>query len=280
MAATAKGLDALPASTACCAGTRRTCCRSPGWPPRSACPAAARRPSPPAATSTAPARGSPRPACRSPVGAGRRVERGAGRGRARSATRSCSSRGRSRASLGVVRVDDPGELAAQFAFAHDTTVPGAPSYDVSVLVEQYADGPEISVDAVVHRGTVFPMVLARKQLGYPPYFEEVGHVVDGADPLLADDRLRRVLQDTHAALGFADGVTHTELRADRGRADGDRGQRPARRRPHPVPRHARHRRSTRAWPRPPWPAGRRPRWRGTGPGWPACATSTPTPTTP
>jgi len=116
------------------------------------------------------------------------------------------------ASLGVVRVDDPAALAAQWAFAHDTTVPGAPSYDVSVLVEQYADGPEISVDAVVHHGTVTPLVLARKQLGYPPYFEEVGHLVDGADPLLADERVRRVLQDTHTALGFADGVTHTELR--------------------------------------------------------------------
>jgi len=116
------------------------------------------------------------------------------------------------ASLGVVRVDDPAALAARWAFAHDTTVPGAPSYDVSVLVEQYADGPEISVDAVVHRGTVTPMVLARKQLGYPPYFEEVGHIVDGADPLLGDTRIRQVLQDTHAALGFADGVTHTELR--------------------------------------------------------------------
>jgi biotin carboxylase len=116
------------------------------------------------------------------------------------------------ASLGVVRVDDPEQLAAQFTFAHDTTVPGAPSYDVSVLVEQFADGPEISVDAVVYRGTVTPMVLARKLLGYPPYFEEVGHLVDGADPLLADERLRQILRDAHAALGFADGVTHTELR--------------------------------------------------------------------
>jgi hypothetical protein len=48
------------------------------------------------------------------------------------------------ASLGVVRVDTPTELATQFAFAHDTTVPGAWQYDVVVLVEEYATGPEIS----------------------------------------------------------------------------------------------------------------------------------------
>src|SRR5262249_24067336 len=60
------------------------------------------------------------------------------------------------ASLGVVRVDTPEELAARFTFARDTHVPGAWHYDV-VLVEEYATGPEISFDAAVHRGTVYPM---------------------------------------------------------------------------------------------------------------------------
>lgn len=116
------------------------------------------------------------------------------------------------ASLGVVRVDDPHQLAARFPFARDTTVPGAPSQRESVLVEAYADGPEISVDSAVHRGLVTPMFLARKEVGYPPYFEEVGHYVDAADPLLADPRTLTVLRDAHAALGFTDGMTHTELR--------------------------------------------------------------------
>jgi hypothetical protein len=33
--------------------------------------------------------------------------------------------------------------------------------------------------------------IARKQVGYPPHFEEVGHLVDGDDPLLADRRCAR-----------------------------------------------------------------------------------------
>lgn len=115
------------------------------------------------------------------------------------------------ASLGVVRVEDATELAARFAFARDTTVPGAWRYD-AVLVEELLTGPEISVDAAVHRGRIHPLCVARKDIGYPPYFEEVGHVVDAADPLLTDPDVLAVVQDAHTALGYADGVTHTELK--------------------------------------------------------------------
>lgn len=116
------------------------------------------------------------------------------------------------ASLGAVRVDSPEELAARFAFARDTTLPGAWHYDVAVLVEEYLTGPEISVDSAVHGGQLFPMFVARKEVGYPPYFEEIGHLVDGADPLLADTEVLRVVRETHAALGFTDGMTHSELK--------------------------------------------------------------------
>lgn len=114
------------------------------------------------------------------------------------------------ASLGVVRVDSPAELGRWFAFARDTTIPGAWHYD-QVLVEECVTGQEISVDCAVHAGETYPMFVARKQLGYPPYFEEIGHLVDGADPLLADVAVRTVLGAAHAALGLRDGMTHTEL---------------------------------------------------------------------
>ncbi|MGI8665032.1 MAG: ATP-grasp domain-containing protein [Jatrophihabitans sp.] len=116
------------------------------------------------------------------------------------------------ASLGVVLVADEAELREQFAFARDTTAPGAVRGDAIVLVEEYADGPEISVDCAVFQGEVLPICLAHKELGYPPYFEEVGHLVDGADPMLADPGFLQLLTQAHAALGFTDGVTHTEFR--------------------------------------------------------------------
>ena len=90
-------------------------------------------------------------------------------------------------------------------------MPEAPHYDVKVLVEEFADGYEISIDSAVYQGTVHPFCLARKELGYFPYAEEVGHYVTAGDPLWQDEELIKVLHDTHAALAFTDGVTHTEI---------------------------------------------------------------------
>ena len=116
------------------------------------------------------------------------------------------------ASLGVILASGPDDVRAHFAFARDTTVPEAPHYDVSVLIEEYADGPEISVDCCVFRGHVTPYCVAHKQVGYAPYFEEVGHVVDGADTLLSDPAFLTLLAETHAALGITDCLTHVEFR--------------------------------------------------------------------
>jgi biotin carboxylase len=116
------------------------------------------------------------------------------------------------ASIGVVRAEKPADLAAAFGVAEKARHTGPPDYVRGVLVEELVEGPEISVDGAVSAGEYQPFCLARKNLGLLPYFEEVGHRVDAADPLLADADLRRVLADTHRALGLPDGITHTEVR--------------------------------------------------------------------
>jgi len=117
------------------------------------------------------------------------------------------------ASLGVVLARDEAALREYWTFASTTTVPGALVYDDhATLVEEYADGPEISIDSAVYHGRVYPICLAHKELGYPPYFEEIGHFVDGAEPMLKDPALISALEQAHAALGFTDGMTHTEYR--------------------------------------------------------------------
>ncbi|MEU9019723.1 ATP-grasp domain-containing protein [Actinomadura sp. NPDC048394] len=118
-------------------------------------------------------------------------------------------------SIGIVRVDGPEELESWFPWSAGARAAGAPRYETPVLVEEYLDGPEISIDSVVHRGRVQPIYLARKVVGYAPFFAELGHFVDGADPLLADLRVMQVLQAAHSALGFTEGVTFTEMRLTR-----------------------------------------------------------------
>ena len=117
------------------------------------------------------------------------------------------------ASFGVSRADDEAGVLAAYERAQGVSLPEAPErFEQDVLVEEFLDGPEISVDAVVVDGLVEPMVVAHKQTGYAPSFEETGHLVDAADPLLADPQLAAILTAAHAAVGYTTGTTHTELR--------------------------------------------------------------------
>ncbi|MEA2664088.1 MAG: hypothetical protein QOI11_1032, partial [Candidatus Eremiobacteraeota bacterium] len=115
------------------------------------------------------------------------------------------------ASIGVIRVDGPAELADAFAMSLKSSYGGNPTYEGGVLVEEMLVGPEISIDGAVFDGEYIPLFLARKSVGLPPFFEEVGHVVDPADPLLADREFLDVLSRAHRAAEFEYGMTHTEV---------------------------------------------------------------------
>jgi len=116
------------------------------------------------------------------------------------------------ASFGVSRADSALQIDEAYRNAREATEDGVPYYEEGVLVEECLDGPEISVDAACADGRLLPMFVARKVTGFPPHFEEVGHVVDARDPLLDDPSLIDVLTRAHRAVGFRDGITHTELR--------------------------------------------------------------------
>lgn len=116
------------------------------------------------------------------------------------------------ASAGVVLVNGPGDLAAAFGVTARASHAGPPDFADGVLVEQLVTGPEISVDGVVTAGEYRAFCVARKRLGPAPCFEEVGHIVDPADPLTADTALHDMLARAHQVLGLADGITHTEVR--------------------------------------------------------------------
>ena len=117
------------------------------------------------------------------------------------------------ASFGVSRVDDPAGLEAAYQRARGITLPEAPQhYEDGVLVEEFLPGPEISVDSACFDGEVVPLVIAHKESGFPPAFEEVGHLVNAADPLYSDTELRDIVTAAHRALGFHTGMTHLELK--------------------------------------------------------------------
>lgn len=119
------------------------------------------------------------------------------------------------ASFGVSKATDEAQVRATFAIA-DRQVLNEPWRDKppGVLVEEYLDGPEISVDSLTVDGRVTPLIFASKLLGFPPYCEELGHIV-GAPEEVCDGRLAEVIdvvRQAHAAIGVQFGATHTELR--------------------------------------------------------------------
>ncbi|URM88713.1 ATP-grasp domain-containing protein [Streptomyces sp. MRC013] len=116
------------------------------------------------------------------------------------------------ASCGVTLATGPHEIEEAYRQAAGIWFDDVPRLEAPVLVEEFLDGPEVSVDAFCRDGRVTALFVAHKDLGFAPGFEEIGHTVRADDPLLHDERLLGVLQDAHAAVGLTDAVTHTELR--------------------------------------------------------------------
>lgn len=119
-------------------------------------------------------------------------------------------------SVGVVRADDDAALVAAFPGVTAATFAGIGSTRPGVVVEEYLAGPEFSVDCVTWQGQTRPLVLAEKRLGFPPYFEEVGHVVP-ARPRPGLTEALALVERAHRAAGLDRLITHSEFRlTDRG----------------------------------------------------------------
>jgi len=116
------------------------------------------------------------------------------------------------ASIAVVLAQDEAQLDDAFRVAQDAGQVGNPMFRGGALIEEYIEGPEISIDGAVHKGDYLPMFLARKQVTLHPYFEELGHIVDALDPLLADGGLMEMVATAHRALSVEYGITHTEVK--------------------------------------------------------------------
>jgi biotin carboxylase len=114
-------------------------------------------------------------------------------------------------SSGVVLAASPAELTEVHRHAAQAAFTGLDALD-GLLIEEYLDGPEISVDSVVVAGEVHCVNVARKRIGYAPFFEEVGHLVSPWRQEPWADEVTGTVSRVHAALGVTTGVTHAELR--------------------------------------------------------------------
>lgn len=87
-----------------------------------------------------------------------------------------------------------------------------------VLIEEYIDGPEYSVELFVDHGAVTIVGVCEKALGPAPFFVEVGHAVPAAVSTQLEKELRDTAQAAVEALGADQCVAHAELRVRGGKA--------------------------------------------------------------
>lgn len=102
-------------------------------------------------------------------------------------------------------------MAAAFDLASESRYGTLPAGH-GVLVEEFLDGPEISVDSVVIDGEATCVLIASKRLGFAPHFEEVGHLITDWSGEPWAPQVRTLVRSAHQVLGIRLGVTHTEIR--------------------------------------------------------------------
>jgi argininosuccinate lyase len=109
----------------------------------------------------------------------------------------------------------PDEPSLRAAFDRLATFPINNRHQVrprEVLLEEYMDGPELSVDAVTVDGQTTVLGLTDKSLTGAPYFIEDSHMFPAAVDSEQTAATVALVRAALAAVGYTHGLSHTELR--------------------------------------------------------------------
>ncbi|GAB1483893.1 hypothetical protein MASR2M78_27090 [Treponema sp.] len=109
-------------------------------------------------------------------------------------------------SRGCRRVNGQAELSDAVADALRYSKSGR------AIVEEYMDGDEYSVDAIVSNGEVSICGLADRHIFFPPYFIEMGHTIPTAISKADEVELLSVFKAGIAALGITNGAAKGDLK--------------------------------------------------------------------
>jgi biotin carboxylase len=102
----------------------------------------------------------------------------------------------------MIRDNTETEAAASVAVANSRTE--------TAVIEQYMEGPEYSIDALIYNGTMTITGFADRHIYYPPYFIETGHTM----PTSADSTKRSELIAAFALGAASLGLTCGAAKAD------------------------------------------------------------------
>lgn len=86
------------------------------------------------------------------------------------------------------------------------------SRDKSVMIEQFIDGPEFSVEIIVWQGEPYVLTVTDKKTTEAPYFVELGHNQPSVFPEEMQERLKDAAVAGVKALGLDNCAAHAELK--------------------------------------------------------------------
>lgn len=107
---------------------------------------------------------------------------------------------------GVVRIDNKNQIADAFAFAKSASPSG------ELIIEEFMEGHELSIDAVVFNGEVTFTGIADRIIEYPPHFVETGHTMPSQLPKVMQDSACEVMKAGIKALGIHLGCAKGDIK--------------------------------------------------------------------
>ncbi|MEU6228164.1 ATP-grasp domain-containing protein [Streptomyces sp. NPDC047042] len=119
-------------------------------------------------------------------------------------------------SAGVTVVIGPEQLEPGWHAARAASVMYGLPRDERVLVQEYVDGPEFSIESVTQHGVTTHLCITRKHTTGGIHRVELGHTLPARLPAATERALFEEADRAIAAVGIRNGATHTELvlRAD------------------------------------------------------------------
>ncbi|MFD9566997.1 acetyl-CoA carboxylase biotin carboxylase subunit family protein [Streptomyces sp. NPDC059994] len=112
---------------------------------------------------------------------------------------------------GVVKIATPEQLPHAYAFTARAAARQSPE-GAGMLVEEYLDGPEISIETISCRGHHTAVARTHTQLGELPGAPVTAHMVAPDLGAPATDEAARMAATALTALGITHGASHVELR--------------------------------------------------------------------
>lgn len=109
-------------------------------------------------------------------------------------------------SHGVVKINSFEELIEKYEYSHSCSRRG------NVIVEEYLDGEEVSVEVMVVDGKVNILQITDKLTTGAPYFVEMGHSQPSRLDIDIQDKIKDVAERACKAVGINKGPAHVEMK--------------------------------------------------------------------